>query len=75
MSIEKPTVLVAEDDPSVRKLIYNLLRDTYEVLLAGDGLEAKKCYESFADRIAAVVVDVQMPGLGCIGGQDTSPSS
>lgn len=61
--MKKPTILVAEDDSSIRKLIYNLLKDNYEVLLTADGLEAKECYERHAERIEAVLTDVQMPGL------------
>ncbi|MGV9415640.1 response regulator transcription factor [Nocardia sp. NPDC003693] len=56
------TVLVVEDDPSVRSTLDQLLRfEGYRVILAGDGQEALELLA--ADRPDLAVVDVVMPRL------------
>ena len=58
------TILVAEDDETVRKLsIQTLERAGYTVLDAADGEEAMRLFKAHADEIALVVLDVVMPGL------------
>lgn len=55
-------ILIADDDADVRRLIVVLLeRAGYRVLEASDGLEALRLL--YAQRPAAVVLDVTMPGL------------
>ena len=56
------TILLAEDDPRLRKLMLLRLRDAgYEVATADDGVEAlEKAQQSPPD---AIVSDVLMPGL------------
>ena len=59
------TILVAEDDETVRKLsIQTLERAGYTVLDAVDGGEAMRLFKAHVDEIALVVLDVVMPGLG-----------
>lgn len=57
-----PVILVAEDEPLVRMVAVEVLRDSgYEVLEAGDGLEALEILrESAADLL---VTDIQMPRM------------
>jgi len=57
-----PTVLIADDDPSFRRVLeYQLKQAGYDVLTAEDG---KKALEIFArDRCHAVLTDLDMPGL------------
>jgi DNA-binding NtrC family response regulator len=57
----KQTILVVDDEESIRKLIRCFLQEDYDVLLAADGREAIACYELHAGRIAAVITDVRMP--------------
>ncbi|WPB58264.1 ATP-binding protein [Xylophilus sp. GOD-11R] len=56
------TVLVVDDEPSVRMLMTDVLEEEgYTVLIAGDGQEALKILRS-ARRIDALVTDVGLPG-------------
>lgn len=59
---EKKTVLVIDDDDSLRRVIeYTLDEAGYKVLTASDGTEGLKL---FADALPSVVLtDIQMPGV------------
>ncbi len=60
-----PTVLVVDDEPSVRELIHQVLRRRgYRVLVAADGLEALAVCEREAGKIDLAIVDVLMPRMG-----------
>jgi EAL domain-containing protein (putative c-di-GMP-specific phosphodiesterase class I)/CheY-like chemotaxis protein len=57
-----PPVLVADDDPSVRSLFTLLLEDAgLAVVAASDGEEALR--QARTQRLSAVVLDSQMPGV------------
>jgi DNA-binding response OmpR family regulator len=57
--------LLVEDEPMVRAFTSRVLRRAgYEVLEASDGEAALDLARSFERRIAALVSDVVMPGLG-----------
>ncbi|PWT90313.1 MAG: hypothetical protein C5B55_09925 [Blastocatellia bacterium] len=56
------TVLLAEDDPALRRYLEVVLqRAGYQVLTAGDGLEAMKLLLS--SKVEAVITDAMMPNL------------
>jgi DNA-binding NtrC family response regulator len=56
------TVLVAEDDNALRKLLTNgLRREGYQILSAADGLQAIQLAELHNGPIDALVADVKMP--------------
>ncbi len=58
------TVLVAEDDPSVRTLVKSVLeRNGYRVLVAEDGLAALQLARLEKGRIDLLLSDVVMPGM------------
>jgi CheY-like chemotaxis protein len=60
----KETVLVAEDEPSLQKLIRETLEaDGYGVLVAGDGEEALRASGEHAGRIDLLITEILMPGL------------
>jgi len=62
---ERDTLLVAEDDPTVRKLAVSVLgRMGFQVVEAADGLEALKLFQEHRHRIGAVLCDVMMPRMG-----------
>ena len=59
---EEGLVLVADDDEDVRELVvFRLARAGYEVITAGDGLEAVELALDRRPRVC--VIDVMMPGL------------
>lgn len=60
---DKRTILVVEDDESIRRQLDALLSEHFDVLLAVDGLQAIACYEKNAGQIAAVVTDCDMPRM------------
>ena len=56
-------VLVAEDDPALRRVLRRLLQGVgYTVVEAEDGLDAVAKFEASRDRIRLVLLDVVMPG-------------
>ena len=58
------TILVAEDDHMVRRTAALVLEGAgYTVHVAKDGVEAMKVFETHADEISLVLLDVVMPKL------------
>jgi len=58
------TILVVDDEPGVRKLASNILEHQgYTVALASDGYEALALTLAHGGRLAAVLLDLTMPGL------------
>jgi two-component system, cell cycle sensor histidine kinase and response regulator CckA len=57
-------VLVADDEPSVRMLLQEILEtEGYTVLPANDGIEALSLSRAFHGRIDLLITDLQMPGM------------
>lgn len=64
-SRQPTTILVAEDEQAVRRLVSTILTAAgYHVLMAKDGAEALEIAESHAGAIALVISDVKMPRIG-----------
>lgn len=59
----KPTILVVDDEPSIRDALATELAANYEVLEACDGLDAVCIYEHNVGRIVAIITDLNMPRL------------
>lgn len=58
------TILVVDDEPSIRRIMeQTLVTFGYRVLLAADGAEALRLYHEHQDSIAVVITDMMMPGL------------
>lgn len=58
------TLLVAEDDETLRALLETILSDAgYKVLMAGRGTEALETGSRHGDRIHMLLTDVVMPGM------------
>ena len=56
------TILVAEDDPALRRMIAAMLeRLGYTVIQAEDGLEALECFQANPARIDLALLDLVMP--------------
>lgn len=61
----RETVLVVDDEEMVRRLASRMLVTLgYRVLEARDGQEAVRVLQRSAPRIAGVLTDLAMPGLG-----------
>ena len=59
---ERSQILITDDDPDIRKVLYLLLRDHYSVSEAADGAEAVAYMQAHPDT-DLVVLDVMMPGM------------
>ncbi len=60
-----PTILLAENDAGVRKLILRILRgEGYEVLAAGGGEDAVSIAGRHNGAIDLLITDIVMPGMG-----------
>ena len=58
------TILLAEDDTSVRQLVEDILKSYgYEVILAENGQEAVEQFTMHKDRIKLVILDMIMPKM------------
>lgn len=61
---ESATVLLVEDDPTLRStLAFNLTREGYQLLTAADGPSAVEIVAQEGDRLDLVILDVMLPGL------------
>lgn len=59
------TILLADDNESVRETMSRLLRTSgYKVLQAGDGVEALEVSETYPGKIDLLITDVIMPRMG-----------
>jgi CheY-like chemotaxis protein len=57
-------VLVAEDDPIIRRLLVTLLEpEGHHLLEAHDGLHALKIFQAHADKIDLLITDINMPEI------------
>ena len=59
---QRPVILLADDDPSIRLMIRHVLEsEEYDIVEASDGLEAIKAVEKHHPAI--ILLDAVMPGL------------
>jgi CheY-like chemotaxis protein len=59
-------VLIIEDDQDVREMMAELLRERCAVTMAADGADALEMLTRRRRKVDAIVVDLEMPGLGGI---------
>ncbi len=63
---QAPTVILAEDEQTLRALLSKQLRYLgYQVLEAGDGLEALSVFEQNSE-VDLLITDIMMPSMGGI---------
>jgi PAS domain S-box-containing protein len=61
----RETILLAEDEPNVRRLGETVLRSAgYRVMTAVDGQQAVDLFRVHASELTLVILDVVMPGIG-----------
>ena len=61
--MDKIKILVVDDESRMRKLVKDFLgREGYQVLEAGDGMEAMEVFYDEKD-IALIILDVMMPRM------------
>ncbi|MCC6545845.1 response regulator [Candidatus Sumerlaeota bacterium] len=60
MSDSRIKVLVADDDPGIQEFYRISLKDHFDVVIARDGLEAWKLFQS--EKPLLVITDLNMPG-------------
>ena len=59
---DKPSVLVVDDDPKIRRLLAtHLMRQGFEIFLAAHGEEA--LYQASLNQPDVIVLDLSMPGM------------
>jgi two-component system cell cycle response regulator len=62
MGEKKPKVLCVDDEPSIRELLHHLLTaEGYEVVTAGDGMEALAVAQK--EQPDLILLDIMMPKL------------
>lgn len=59
---ERSFILITDDDPDIRKVLYLLLRENYNVAEAADGAAALRYMQTHPET-DLVVLDVMMPGM------------
>ena len=61
------TILLAEDDPVVSRLLRAVLEDAgYEIVACGDGREAVETFHKRGDSVDLVLLDYRMPQMNGI---------
>lgn len=61
---DMPTILLVEDDPTLRStLMFNLTREGYRVVVADDGLRALEMVAAHGEKLDLIILDVMLPGM------------
>jgi DNA-binding NtrC family response regulator len=59
---KRPTVLIVDDDESIRDTLEAILKENYAVIKAEDGETALKIAE--AEEVNVILLDIMLPGMG-----------
>ena len=62
----KRQVLIVEDEPINQALLGNILHDDYDLLYAGDGVEALEIVKENKNELALVLLDLMLPKMNGI---------
>ncbi|MBR4671272.1 MAG: response regulator [Butyrivibrio sp.] len=57
------SILIVDDNEINRGILGEIFKDKYDILEAGDGVEAMKMIEENKDKLAAVLLDIIMPEM------------
>ena len=61
--MKKETILLIDDDEPVLSMLAKSLEESYQVLVATNGMAAVYVYEQHREAIVALVTDVEIPRL------------
>ncbi len=61
MQSDKPSILIAEDEAKIRKILKINLQNRYEIILAENGQEAKEYLQH--EPVQLILTDLKMPGM------------
>ncbi len=61
MQSDKPTILIAEDEAKIRKILKINLQNRYKIILAENGQEAKEYLQH--EPVHLILTDLKMPGM------------
>ena len=61
--MEKPLVLIVEDDHDTQALMQLMLRKKYDVVVASSGLEARAELDAHPGMIRLILMDLRLKGL------------
>jgi DNA-binding NtrC family response regulator len=62
MNEKRPTVLIVDDDESIRDTLDAILKNDYAVITAEDGETALRIAE--AEEVNVILLDIMLPGMG-----------
>lgn len=57
------SILIVDDNEINRGILGEIFKDKYEILEAGNGVEAMKSIEENEDKLAAILLDIVMPEM------------
>ena len=57
------TILIVEDEPINRKMLENIVKDSYDVIFATDGLKTIDVIRENSDVISLILLDLMMPDM------------
>lgn len=63
MNTDKNTLLIVDDSEITRELLKNILSDKFNIIEQDNGSSAIDIIQSKADELAAILLDVSMPGM------------
>jgi len=63
VELSTKAILVADDSSIIRNFVNDIFSDKYEVLMASNGQEVVNIVASNPNRIAALLLDLNMPGV------------
>lgn len=61
--LTKGKILIVDDSEMNRSILSDILSDEYEILEAGDGLQAMEILNRYSDSISLVLLDIVMPRM------------
>lgn len=71
MKTNKNTLLIVDDSEITRELLKNILSDKFDIIEEDNGYSAIDIIQSKSEELAAILLDVSMPGMNGFGVLET----